>query len=341
MRCLYLVRELGRRTAVEPVFMMRAFPNGARWVEQQAYPVVLLPPEAHPETEVARLRELLEARRPDCVMTDLRDLTPGLIETVKAHGILSVTIDEWGGRTIRSDILTNGTIVPSWHQYRVEGEVRCYIGPPYALLDPAFAQAKRPKDSLAHALPRILVALGGDDPFFLTVKAMRALERIPTPLSLTVAIGPAFTDAADIRRLAASSRHRYEVCECAANMAELMGGADVAITAGGLVALEIAACGTPGVILCEVPHQLETAQILQQHGAAVNLGFGVAVSEEEIARVVAELIDDERRRMAMARTGPQLIDGQGCVRIADAILSALSLRGVPDDRSPAGLPLGR
>lgn len=341
MRCLSLARELARLTDVEPIFVMRDFASGIRWVERQPYEVVVLPADLAPEEEAGRLRTLIDARRAHGVITDLRQLPPGVPEAVMAAGALCVTIDEWGRRAITTDILTNGTIVPAWHHYELQGAVQCYIGPRYTVLDPQFAavhQAPRPPRA---GSPTVLIALGGDDPFRLTVKAMRALERIAATLAVTVVVGPAFLDEREIVEAAARSRHRYTVRRNVSDMAALMVQSDVALTGGGLIALELACTGTPGFILCEVSHQLETAAVLEQQGATVSLGFGVAVPEEEMAREVQGLLEDGARRRRMSVAGKRLLDGKGCRRIAEAILGALAARGVVDEQHATSVPAGR
>lgn len=341
MRCLSLVRELERLSALTPVFVMRGFAAGVRWVERHAYDVAELPSNLSLEDEAVRVRVLIEARHAKGVITDLRRLPSGFLEAIQAAGAVSVVIDEWGRQAIRADLLTNGTIVPGWHHYELEGTVRCCLGPRFALLEPQFAALHDQPRPPRTGSQRILIALGGDDPFFLTVKIMRAVERLSRPLEVMTVIGPAFTNGEEIRRIAGASRHWSTVREGVSNMAELLVESDVALTGGGLIALEMACVGTPGFIVCEVSHQLETAAVLEQHGAAVNVWFGVAASEEDIARDVAALLGDEDRRRRMSEAGKRLIDGKGCLRVAQAILEVLAVRGGMDEQQTASVPVGR
>lgn len=326
MRCLSLVEELARLAPLTPLFIMKDSAQGAGWVEHCGQSVVRLPAGCSADVEVAAVTALVERKRPVCVVTDLRELTPGLVKAVKARGVLSVVIDEWGHRRICADFLTNGTIVPSWHHYEFEGAVQCCLGPAYALLDRQFAQLHGLPRPSHVGPPRVLIALGGDDPFHLTVNMLKVLERIPQPLSTMVVIGPAFTDQRVIRHEAARSRHDYDVRENVSNMGELMLHADLAIVGGGLIALEAACCGTPGLVCCEVPHQLETAAVLEQHGAAVSLGFGHIVNEQATAQVISDLLSDEARRLAMSQAGRRLVDGRGCQRVARALRNAWAVR---------------
>ena len=170
---------------------------------------------------------------------------------------------------------------------------------------------------------------------------MRALESCPSRLAVTVVIGPAFVNEGEIAQVAAGSRHRYTVRRNASNMAELMAHADVAFTGGGLTALELACAGAPGLILCEVPHQLETAAVLEQQGAALSLGFGMAVPDAELVRTLRALLDDDARRRRMSEAGKRLLDGQGCARVVRAILDTVAARRSVDEQRAAPISVGR
>jgi len=339
-RCVSLVRQLALAKPFEPVFVMKSLPHGVPWVRELGYAVEPLPPEGSTQDEVEHVRALVACRPAACVVTDLRTLTPGLIEAAKAAGALTIVIDEWGHKTIRSALLTNGTIVPAWHHYDIEGNVACYIGARYALLDRQFAEYHGHKKAAHGGQGRVLIALGGDDPCLLTAKTMQALEASARSLNITAVIGPGFIDEDTLRQRAARSRHRYTMLCNVSNMAQLMAWADLGICGGGLVALEMACTGTPSMILCEVPHQLETAAVLQAQAAAVDLGFGVAVPDQALAREVDALLGDADRRRTMGLAGSNLIDGKGCMRLAQVLTEALDAWSM-DESDRAGVPLGR
>jgi spore coat polysaccharide biosynthesis predicted glycosyltransferase SpsG len=165
--------------------------------------------------------------------------------------------------------------------------------------------------------------LSGDDPFRLTLKVMEALEEVRRPLRVTVVIGPAFFNEEEIREKASCAQHRYDLQKNVPNMAELMCQTDLAVTGGGLTALEVACTGTPALIICEVAHQVDTARALECQGAVVNLGLGESLEPLEIAGHVESLLADPGRRLQLSQAGKSLVDGRGVERIRMILVSKL------------------
>ncbi len=312
MRCVTLARMLRSRGGVEAEFVTRADRVSLEQIRRAGFPVHPLP------VSIAG----------DAVLTDLRRSEPGALEGLASAGALRVVIDEWGNQEISADLLINGTVVEAWHRYPGNGAMRKYLGPSYALLDPSFSDVHRRVRQIRKDPSNLLIALGGDDPFHLTVRVMEGLERMPRSFEITVVIGPAFLDEERIRQTARISRHRTTLLKNIPNMSEVMCQHDLALTGGGLTALEVACTGTPALIVCEVDHQLETAKALEEKGAALNLGLGQRIEPDFLAEQVLSLLADPGRRLELSRSGRELIDGRGTERVTEILAEALALRGM-------------
>jgi len=95
----------------------------------------------------------------------------------------------------------------SWQGFRGQR----YEGSAYAILDPAFARVPRRVSSGVRE-PRVLVSMGGSDPYGLTLQALRALDTMPDsleePFHVTIAIGPAFLHEGELRTWLAGARRQ-------------------------------------------------------------------------------------------------------------------------------------
>jgi spore coat polysaccharide biosynthesis predicted glycosyltransferase SpsG/CMP-N-acetylneuraminic acid synthetase len=193
-----------------------------------------------------------------------------------------------------------------------------YAGPAYAILREQFrGRAKEVRES-----PRtVLLSFGGSDPQGLTLKAARALQSLDQKVELVAVAGAAFSYGAELRALVASLPRPVRVInDAAGHISELMLEADVMVGSGGMSVYEIAALGTPGVILGQNVREERRMREFARHGTVVYLGLGVDVAEAEIAAAVAALLGDPERRRAMSARGRALVDGYGAARAAEAVL---------------------
>ena len=93
----------------------------------------------------------------------------------------------------------------------------------------------------------------------------------------------------------------------------------MAVTAGGVTALEAAACATPVVATAVVAAQRPTVAALARAGAAIDGGRFGRQRVAAIATEVARLLANAPRRAQMGRAGRNLVDGKGAARVVDAI----------------------
>jgi len=193
-----------------------------------------------------------------------------------------------------------------------------YGGPAYAILRDQFrGQEKEVRDQ-----PRmVLLSFGGSDPQGLTLKAARALADLPTDIKLLAVAGPAFSYGKEFEALERTLARRIPLIhEAAGHIADLMLEADVVVGSGGMSVYEIAALGTPGIVLGQNLREDERMREFAHHGTVEYLGLGTEVDEQAIATAVRSLLADVARRRQMSGRGRALVDGLGASRAAEVIL---------------------
>jgi spore coat polysaccharide biosynthesis predicted glycosyltransferase SpsG/CMP-N-acetylneuraminic acid synthetase len=193
-----------------------------------------------------------------------------------------------------------------------------YGGPAYAILREHFrGRAKEVRDE-----PRlVLLSFGGSDPQGLTLKAARALQSLEASVEVVAVAGPAFSFRREFEALSAALPRRVPLInEAGGHIAELMLEADVMVGSGGMSVYEIAALGTPGIILGQNAREDRRMRDFAAHGTVEYLGLGTEVAEAEISSAVAALLADAGRRRAMSGRGRALVDGFGAARAAEVVL---------------------
>jgi len=215
----------------------------------------------------------------------------------------------------------------SWQGFRGQR----YEGPAYAILDPAFARVPR-RVSREVREPRILVSMGGSDPYGLTLQALRALNSMEELFHVTIAIGPAFLHEVELRSWLTGARRQYE-SRREDSLLDLMVNSDLALVSFGTTVYELAAAGLPAIALSITEDHAQSAEVFAQLGSLMHLGLFSTVSDEQIQSAVRELLNSQQLRLGMAQRGQALVDGKGAERVAK-LLVARQKRGRGELISP-------
>ena len=252
--------------------------------------VVVDPRDEH----TAFLRELADARAPVCV------------------------VDDNGERDIAADYVVNGNAHAGSLSYSGVPGGRCLLGPDYVLLpSPYWVDCQPP---INDPPSRLLVTLGGGDPHDLWPRMLDALSEVPKEVATTVVIGPFVEESARLTAAIERFSSRGAVCHAPRSLGELVGRADLVLTAAGQTLYELAALGRPGVAIELAENQGPQLRAFVAAGAVVSVGH---VSEPAIEHtavsMVLELRSQKERLQRMAAAGRRLVDGGGARRVAAAI----------------------
>jgi len=204
------------------------------------------------------------------------------------------------------------------------GKTKWLLGPAYFIFQDEFRKAARVHRTLQGRARRILVTMGGSDPYGLTTSVLDDLRTLmpDAGMEVRVVIGPGFSsrDEQEIRKRAGAFRGACQILSASPGaLAEHMIWSDLAITAGGLTKYEAAVIGTPNIILAAFPREVEMSRFFADAGAAVCLDRSRVTHDVQLAAVVQALMGDYESRARMSKRGKALVDGCGVDRILSAI----------------------
>jgi spore coat polysaccharide biosynthesis predicted glycosyltransferase SpsG len=220
----------------------------------------------------------------------------------------------------RPHLLVDLFIAPYAGERLETASVRSLVGPAFAPLGAEYENAVPRKIRLE--ANRILVSCGGSDPFRITSRIMNALSEVRNPpLTVRVVLGPGFESAyrTSLVAKAHNSQHNIKCFDAPDSLASHMRWCDLAVTTSGLTKYELAATGTPAVLIS--PDQMHAAanEPFSALGTAADLGTAEHVTPTDIASIMCALLSDSKHRSAMARAGMRAVDGRGAGRIAKAL----------------------
>ena len=253
--------------------------------------------------------------RPDVVVIDdpIASATRRWISAARRAGAVVVTVHDLGLGLTGGDVVIDGSVT---RQARVRPDQASFTGTRYAMLDPTVPKTPRQRD--ADDARRVLVALGGGPRREIARAIAEAIAAADPDAEIRVAGGFAVAPATSARNITWIGPAR--------GLAQELSRATVAVVGGGVSLYEAAAMGVPAVGVPVVASQMPTVRAFSRRGAAVGMPMGASGSETA-ARVVG-LLDDPARRARLRRRSMRLVDGQGAMRAAAAVISFAERRRV-------------
>jgi len=320
VRCLALADEIHHRTGSRVAFAMQEAARGFDVVRRHGYEVFHLPSKRGDSS--AWIGETMRRFNAAILIVDVRDdLSQQQLKSLSGEGRLIVLLDDLSDRRFAADLAFYPPVPQvrraDWANFR--GEL--FVGWEWTILRSQFAQPPPRETSGGRSL---LITMGGSDPAGMTLQAVRAAELVDAEFTATIVLGPAFRYEDALLELLASSRHPFTIRENVSDMRTQMAQSDLALCAYGITAFELAASGVPAIYLCLTEDHAESASALADAGAGHLLGLFKNVGDQQIAKAVAELLADVRRRAQMSVIAQKLIDGKGAARIAQVLADRAS-----------------
>lgn len=213
-----------------------------------------------------------------------------------------MAIDDVPGRPHGCDVLLDPTLGRRREDYEALVPIVCraLLGPEFALLRPEFAAARPAalaRRAGAGTVRRIVVSFGLTNAHGLTRRTRQGIALAGLDVEVDIAAGGA----------------------SAAEMADAMARADVAIGAAGGTSWERCCLGLPSLLVVAAENQRMIAEALARAGAAAVIGWHAGVATKDIARAVAELAADGGRRRKMGESAARICDGAGAARVREAL----------------------
>ncbi len=322
-RMVALARALRDREGIGSLFALNGSEDAALPIRRAGFEVAML--HGAPD-----LQTLIDANSPDLLLLDGREgPSRAELEKLKRGVAVTAVIDDGDARRLAADYAyyppVPGALALDW----TGSHALPRIGWEWALLGLNPNAAPNGNGRALAARPTVLVAMGGSDPHGLTLRIAKALASLDSAFRIRFVIGTGMKDASKVAQGLVALKKNYETVEGAEDLATEYAGADVALCAFGVTAYELAASGVPAIYLGISPEHARSATAFAEAGMGFSLGEASSVSDADIARTVLWLLNKPVARREMRNAGLSLMDGQGAVRIAADLVSALAAARMP------------
>jgi UDP-2,4-diacetamido-2,4,6-trideoxy-beta-L-altropyranose hydrolase len=226
--------------------------------------------------------------------------------------------DDRPGPDYAADILLNQNHHAKSEAYEGAQLGKMLLGPKFALLRREFRD--QPAREASYKTRHVLVTLGGSDPDNVAKKVIESLQFIGLKgIQARVLVGSSNPHEASLREAVETSGVQVELLSGVDDMRAQYEWADLAVSAGGSTAWELAFMGVPSVVIILVDNQESIAKSVWRAGIGRLVGWHQQVTPEQIAKEVRELLVSTSERDKMGRWGQELVDGQGAMRVLSVL----------------------
>jgi len=256
------------------------------------------------------------------IVIDGYHFTPEYHKSLKDDGYKLLVIDDMAHlQHYYADVLLNQNIHASSLKYSCDKDVVKLFGCKYVLLRKEYLEHKLHKQKITNKARRILVTMGGSDPYNVTLIIIKALNKLnESDLEVKIVVGPANLNIISLEKELYPSCFSYEIVSNVNNMTELMAWADLAVSSGGSTCWEMAFMGLPFITIVLADNQEGIAQSLHDLGVSFNLSWYDKLTLEKITRTLSNIMNNTNLRELYSVKGQQLVDGLGAKAVIGAFI---------------------
>jgi UDP-2,4-diacetamido-2,4,6-trideoxy-beta-L-altropyranose hydrolase len=293
-------------------------------LSKEGFEICTLPHLCRPAEDWQRTRALAACELDPWVLVDGYHFDVHYHHWVKEAGFRLAVIDDTAASShYCADLLLNQNVFAEDLRYSCEPYTRRLLGARYALLRREFATFRGVKRPVREAARRVLITMGGADPTNATSVVLRAIHQLQQPdLEVRVIAGAANANIEELRAVVQCLGCWAELIVAPTAISANLAWADVAVSAAGSTALELAFMGVPALLVVIAANQERNAAKLEALGAAYRLGPLAELTYATIRQELRDLLRSQQRREAMSERCQKLVDGEGAERVTSILQAA-------------------
>lgn len=241
---------------------------------------------------------------------------------IKEVGLKLMVIDDYGhAKHYFGDLVLNQNLHADEALYvNREPYSRLLLGTRYVLLRSEFLDWRGWQREIPKVAYKVLVTLGGSDLDNVTLKVIRALNKVNIRgLEVKLIVGASNPHLESLKNAILSAPCSMHILKNVENIADLMAWADIAVSAGGITCWELVFMGMPSVLVAIAKNQVFNTSELQAIRAALTSANANGTAMDDFVRLIGSLILDPELRREMSGKARSLVDGMGAKRVVEAI----------------------
>lgn len=262
-------------------------PLGRELIEKSNYRVVTV-------ADCEEFDAFVHDWKPDIVINDILDTTIEYIASLHDKGIFVCNFEDMGEGAAYANLVINAL-------YEEKFPIKNHFwGPEYFCLREEFFMVE--KKRVTDQVDEVLITFGGTDPHNYTERIVGILEKIKWPELKTVNIiaGMGYQRSGQLEKLVESFSLNVNILNDVKNISKFMASADLIFTSAGRTVYEIAAIGTPTIVMAQNSRELRHTFASAGNGF-VNLELGYELEDDEIVRATRRMVTKPEIRRDCSR----------------------------------------
>lgn len=319
MRCRAIAEAITEQGGTVVFAMVDPLPAAQAMMAAIPAQLIALPGPANSEDDLVALRELMRVLRPRITVVDGYHLDDAYLRAVAREAPLGVLWDSAEHQDVAADLIIDASPNAPRDAYAaISAQALLLLGPKMALIRRDIRHAAaQPQQALA-AREQVLISFGGSDPLNLSMALLPLLrERLPANVGLTVLAGAAYAHHQDLQDLADKLSPAVRVVVNPPSVVPLFLGAGLVVSAAGGTIGELVALGLPALSVVVAQNQVAASV----DGPYPCVDGRTAAAPEHIATMAAAMWQDLPGRERLVQGLRGVVDGQGAVRVANALLT--------------------
>lgn len=263
--------------------------------------------------------------KPDWVVVDHYALDIKWEDTISSAVNKIMVIDDLANRYHACNVLLDQNVldrtIVERYKRLVSDECTLILGPEYALLSQEYAELAKLLPDRDGVISRVLVFVGGSDPYHLTERYLRALTAPEFKhLFVDVVIGKNHPAPAIVESLV-EARSRTQLYSGLPSLAALMIRADLMLGAGGATNWERMCLGLNSVVVSVAENQNQVNKELSNRTLIHFIGKAEELDSLVISDILKALIENPETIAACSKIMRGIVDGLGCHRVVKTLVS--------------------
>ena len=296
-------------------FALRDYEGGIGFVKKKGYDVLCIPVESSKEEEVKQIEGYCRLNKIKYCIIEIVPNDPTYVKELSKF-LKVMMVDFEGSIEVYSDVLLSWNISADGLKYDyMDKNTLKLLGPKYIPLGKELLNFQKKNQN--KIVKNITIVFGGTDAFNLSFILLDAISKIENKHNFTFILGPGFAKTDSFKEKA--GKVKCKVIISPKNIYEIFSESDLVISGGGLTAFELVGLDVPFIGISKVPWEIKRLKRMDSLGICRFIAVDKNLNGNVISMI--EELSSQEKRMKMAESGKRLVDGKGCLRIAEAIKS--------------------